>query len=71
MKDHFIRLVYLRELREKKPSEVANHISHIYGLLGYPLVHHSDNGFEVMGKAVLRAVRELHPECHTAQGKKR
>jgi hypothetical protein len=46
VKDHFTKLVYLRALPYKEAILVAHELSHIMGLLGFPLVFHTDNGGE-------------------------
>ena len=71
LKDHFTRLLYLRALRTKSCEETSEELSHIFGLLGYPLVFHTDNGLEFTADMVLKAVKEFHPDCWTVQGQPR
>ena len=71
LKDHFSRLVYLRPIPTKSPEHVAYELSIVFGLLGYPVVYHSDRGNEVHGNPVLSIVRSMHPDCRTVAGRSR
>ena len=71
LKDHFTRLVYVRPLRTKSAEETSEELSHIFGLLGYPLVFQTDNGSELVADIVVQAIRELHPDCFTVSGQPR
>jgi hypothetical protein len=67
MKDHFSRLVYAVPLPSKSPQHVARELRHIFSVLGYPLIWHTDNGKE-FGQAVLDAVKEYNPLAYTLTG---
>ena len=71
VKDHFIKLVYLRALMRKEAALVAQELSHIMGLLGYPLVFHTDNIGDEFGMLVLDMVRRWNPTCKTVRGRPR
>jgi hypothetical protein len=67
MKDHFSRLVYAVPLPSKSPQHVARELRHIFSVLGYPLIWHTDNGKE-FGQAVIDAVKEYNPLAYTLTG---
>ena len=71
VKDHFTRFVYLAPLKTKSPDAVAEVLSQYFGLMGYPLVFHTDNGLEFIAESIVSAVRELHPTCITVRGRVR
>ena len=71
VKDHFTRFVFLAPLKTKSPDAVAEVISQYFGLVGYPLVFHTDNGLEFIAESIVSAVKELHPACVTVRGRVR
>lgn len=58
LKDHFSHLTYLVALPQKKTSYVAYELDRIFGLIGYPVVFHTDNGKEFTGSDVLELLKE-------------
>ena len=71
LKDHFARFVCMRAIPSKHAQHVAYELSNLFGMIGYPVTYHSDNGGEVHSKEVLKIVRELHPHCTTVTGRPR
>lgn len=73
LKDHATRLCYLVPLPSKEAKFVAHELNHIFGLLGYPLIYHSDNGNEVSAhtKEVMAFLKSWDPEITTIAGRPR
>ena len=72
LKDHFSHKVdVLEALPRKEARLVAAELELIMGLIGPPLVYHSDNGGEVAGKAVMKAVKEMNKNITTVTGRPR
>jgi hypothetical protein len=67
MKDRFSCLVYAVPLPSKSPQHVARELRHIFYVLGYPLIWHTDNGKD-FGQAVLDDVKEYNPLAYTLTG---
>ena len=67
VKDHFTTLRVFRPLVSKDAVIVAKELSFMFGLLGYPLVFHTDNGGEFIAEIVLKVLRDLHPDMFTVQ----
>lgn len=71
IKDHFTKFVVLRALPSKEAKYTAAAIHEVFGLLGCPLIYHTDNGQEFVAKQVLDLVKEWNPQCVTVQGRPR
>lgn len=71
LKDHFSKMVYLRALPSKEPKFVARELSHICGLIGFPMVYQTDNGNEVSSAEVVNILKRLHPGIITVTGRPR
>ncbi|MHA7811742.1 MAG: hypothetical protein ACX933_18225, partial [Marinobacter adhaerens] len=69
-KDHFTQFVYMRPIRRKTAKEVAFELSHLFSVIGYPLVFQTDNGGEFQRETV-DAIKALNPFCATVRGKPR
>ena len=55
VKDHATGFVYLCALPRKLPSLVAYPLQEIFGVMGYPLILHTNNGKEFIGKSILNS----------------
>jgi hypothetical protein len=53
LKDHATSLVYLCGLPRKRANLIAYKLQEIFGIIGYPMIFHTDNGKEFMAKVVL------------------
>ncbi len=53
LKDHAILLVYLCALPRKRVKLIAYKLQEIFGIIGYPMIFHTDNGKEFTAKVVL------------------
>ena len=50
VKDHFTGFAYLTSIPRKKPVFVAKELAHIFGIIGFPRILHTDNGNEFTAK---------------------
>jgi Integrase zinc binding domain len=57
-KDHLTGFHMVRALPAKKASIVAHELSLLWGMMGYPLILHTDNGTEFVAKDVMEFVKE-------------
>ena len=71
LKDHFTKLVYIKALPQKRMMFVASELNHIFGLIGFPTVFHTDNGQEVSGVDCIQMIRSWNPNCVTVTGRPR
>ena len=46
LKDHLTGLCYLAAIPQKRPVFVAKELAHVFGLIGFPRILHTDNGNE-------------------------
>ncbi len=53
LKDHATSLVYLCALPRKRVNFIAYKPQEIYGIIGYAMIFHTDNGKEFTAKVVL------------------
>jgi hypothetical protein len=53
LKDHAIFLVYLCMLPRKRANLIVYKLQEIFGIIGYPMIFHTDNGIEFTAKVVL------------------
>ncbi len=53
LKDHATLLVYLCTLPRKRANLIAYKLQEIFGIIGYPMIFHTDNGKEFTAKVVL------------------
>jgi len=53
LKDHATSLVYLCALPRKRANLIAYKLQEIFGIIGYPMIFHTDNGKEFTAKVVL------------------
>ncbi len=77
LKDHTTALVYLCALPRKRANLIAYKLQEIFGIIGYPMIFHTNNGKEFMTKVVLEFLRDLipnilmvtgRPQCPSDQG---
>lgn len=71
LKDHFTQLTYLVPLPRKKASYVAYELDHIFGLIGYPSIFHTDNGKEFTANEILVLLKEYSDSIITVTGRPR
>jgi hypothetical protein len=53
MKDHFTGFTTISAIPRKRPIYVANELNIIFGIIGYPMIFHTDNGKEFTAKLPL------------------
>ncbi len=53
LKDHATCLVYLCALPRKRANLIAYKLQEIFGIIGYPMIFHTDDGKEFTAKVVL------------------
>ncbi len=53
LKDHATSLVYLCTLPRKRVNLIAYKLQEIFGIIGYPMIFHTDSGKEFTAKVVL------------------
>ncbi len=53
LKDHATSLVYLCALPRKRANLIAYKLQEIFGIIGYPMIFHTDNGKEFTAKVLL------------------
>jgi hypothetical protein len=51
--DHATSLVYLCALPRKRANLIAYKLQEIFGIIGHPMIFHTDNGKEFMAKVIL------------------
>ncbi len=53
LKDHATSLVYLCTLPRKRATLIDYKLQEIFGIIGYPMIFHTDDGKEFTAKLVL------------------
>ncbi len=71
LKDHATSLVYLCALPRKRANLIAYKLQEIFGIIGYPLIFHTDNGKEFTAKVVLEFLQDLNPNILAVTGRPR
>lgn len=71
VKDHATGFVYICALPRKRPRLVAYKLQEFFGVIGYPIIFHTDNGKEFTAKVILRFLRQLNPNIITVTGRPR
>jgi hypothetical protein len=71
LKDHATSLVYLCTLPRKRANLIAYKLQEIFGIIGYPMIFHTDNGKEFTVKVVLELLRDLNPNILMVTGRPR
>ena len=71
LKDHSTQLTYLAALPRKKASFVAHELDHVFGLIGYPSIFHTDNGKEFTAQEILVLLKEYNEAIITVTGRPR
>jgi hypothetical protein len=61
LKDHTTPLVYQCAPPRKRANLIAYMPQEIFGIIGYPMIFHTDNGKESMAKVLLEFLRDLNP----------
>jgi transposase InsO family protein len=69
VKDHSTGLTYITSLPSKKAKYVAHELDHIFGLIGYTAMLHTDNRKEFVAKLILKILKELNPYIVTDTGR--
>ncbi len=69
LKDHATSLVYLCLLTRKRANLIAYKLQEIFGIIGYPMIFHTDNGKEFTAKVVLEFLRDLNPNILAVTGR--
>jgi len=68
LKDHATSLTYMTSIPRKKAKYVAHELDHIFGLIGYPNIFHTDNGKGFIAMTILQLLKELNPNIITIHG---
>ena len=68
VKDHYSKLSGLMSLPKKKAKYVAFELDRHFGLVGYPLIFHTDNGNEFVARQILDMLAEINPLIITVTG---
>jgi transposase InsO family protein len=71
LKDHFTKFTMVRPIARKEAKLVAHELAFMFGVLGYPLVFHTDNGGEFTAETVMTLIRDWNPSCTTVTGRRR
>ena len=71
VRDHGTRFSILRSLVRKTAAEVALELSEIFATFGPPVILHTDNGTEFVGRHVVDEVRRLCPDIRFVRGRPR
>ncbi len=71
LKDYATALVYLCALLRKRANLIAYKLQEIFGIIGYPMIFHTNNGKEFMAKVVLELLWDLNPNILTVTGRPR
>ena len=71
LKDHATSLVYLCALPRKRANLIAYKLQEIFGIIGYPMIFHTDNGKEFTAKVVLEFLRDLNHNILAVTGRPR
>jgi hypothetical protein len=69
LKDHATSLVYLCVLPKKRANLIAYKLREIFGIIGYPMIFHTNNGKEFTAKVVLEFLWDLNPNILTVTGR--
>jgi hypothetical protein len=71
LKDHATALVYLCALPRKRPNLIAYKLQKIFGIIGYPMIFHTNNGKKFTAKIVFEFLQDLNPNILTVTGRPR
>ncbi len=71
LKYHATSLVYLCALPRKRANLITYKLQEIFGIIGYPMIFHTDNGKEFTAKVVLEFLRDLNPNILAVTGRPR
>ena len=71
LQDHFTRFTMLRPIARKEAELVAYELSLMFGVLGYPLVFHMNDGddSEFTSELVMNLIHDWIPACRTVTGR--
>jgi transposase InsO family protein len=68
LKDHATGFMYLCALPQKCPDLIAYKLQEIFGVIGYPKIHHTDNSKEFTAKSILQFLCTTNPNILTVTG---
>ncbi len=69
LKDHATALVYLCTLPRKRANLIAYKLQEMFGIIGYPMIFHTDNRKDFTAKVVLEFLRDLNPNIFRVAGR--
>jgi hypothetical protein len=69
LKDHATSLMYLCALPRKRANLIAYRLQKIFGIIGYSMIFHTDNGKEFTAKVVLEFLQDLNPNILAETGR--
>ena len=68
VKDHATGFVFICALPCKEANFVAYKLQEFFGVIGYPIIFHTDNGKEFTAKVILCFLCQLNPNIITVTG---
>lgn len=71
VKDHFTGLTAVFSLPSKEAKFVAFELEKYFGLVGYPIIFHTDNGNEFVARQILDMIASINPAIITVTGRPR
>ena len=71
VKDHFTGLTAVFSLPFKEAKFVAFELEKYFGLVGYPIIFHTDNGNEFVARQILEMISDINPAIITVTGRPR
>jgi hypothetical protein len=71
LKDHATALVYLCTLPRKRANLISYKLQELFGIIGYPMIFHTNNRKKFTAKVVLEFLWDLNPNILTVTGRPR
>ena len=71
VKDHFTGFTAVFSLPYKEAKYVAFELEKYFGLVGYPIIFHTDNGNEFVARQIIEMLAEINPAIITVTGRPR
>ena len=69
LKDHATALVYLCSLPRKRANLIAYKLQELFGIIGYPMIFHTNNRKKFTAKVVLEFLWDLNPNILMVTGR--
>jgi hypothetical protein len=71
IKDHFTGFTACYAIPRKRPKYVAHGLDHLFSLIGYPVIFHTDNGNEFTAIEILQFLKSINPNILSVTGRPR